>query len=62
MNDKFLVLATDGLWEWLDPDTVVRLVHDHTLGTQTLQPYQPKNGTSLKQVIVSCLHYFCSGL
>uniref|UniRef100_A0A0N4WF69 PPM-type phosphatase domain-containing protein n=1 Tax=Haemonchus placei TaxID=6290 RepID=A0A0N4WF69_HAEPC len=25
-NDKFLVLATDGLWEWLDPDTVVRLV------------------------------------
>lgn len=49
-NDKFLVLATDGLWEWLDPDTVVRLVHDHTLGTQTLQPYQPKNGITLKQV------------
>ncbi|CAI4226682.1 unnamed protein product [Auanema sp. JU1783] len=49
-NDKFLVLATDGLWEWLDPDTVVRLVHDHTLGTQTLQPYQPKPSTSLKEV------------
>ncbi|KAK6727051.1 hypothetical protein RB195_005010 [Necator americanus] len=51
-NDKFLVLATDGLWEWLDPDTVVRLVHDHTLGTMTLQPYQPKCGTPLKQVMI----------
>ncbi|KAJ1367970.1 hypothetical protein KIN20_029009 [Parelaphostrongylus tenuis] len=51
-NDKFLVLATDGLWEWLDPDTVVRLVHDHALGTMTLQPYQPKDGTTLKQVLL----------
>lgn len=51
-NDKFLVLATDGLWEWLDPDTVVRLVHDHALGTMTLQPYQPKSGTLLKQVML----------
>lgn len=49
-NDRFLVLATDGLWEWLDPDTVVRLVHDHTLGTITQQPYIPKSGTTLKQV------------
>ncbi|KAK5965446.1 Pyruvate dehyrogenase phosphatase catalytic subunit 1 [Trichostrongylus colubriformis] len=51
-NDKFLVLATDGLWEWLDPDTVVRLVHDHTVGTMTLQPYQPKSGSSLRQVML----------
>uniref|UniRef100_A0A0R3PQP2 PPM-type phosphatase domain-containing protein n=1 Tax=Angiostrongylus costaricensis TaxID=334426 RepID=A0A0R3PQP2_ANGCS len=51
-NDRFLVLATDGLWEWLDPDTVVRLVHDHALGTMTLQPYQPKDGATLKQVRV----------
>ncbi|CAI5437681.1 unnamed protein product [Caenorhabditis angaria] len=49
-NDKFLVLATDGLWEWLDPDTVVRLVHDHTLGTITQQPYVPKSGTTLNEV------------
>ncbi|KJH41094.1 protein phosphatase 2C [Dictyocaulus viviparus] len=51
-NDKFLVLATDGLWEWLDPDTVVRLVHDHALGAMTLQPYQPKSGITLKQVLL----------
>uniref|UniRef100_A0AC34R3X1 PPM-type phosphatase domain-containing protein n=1 Tax=Panagrolaimus sp. JU765 TaxID=591449 RepID=A0AC34R3X1_9BILA len=49
-NDKFLVLATDGLWEWLDPDTVVRLINDHTLGTQTLSLYQPQPGSSLKEV------------
>ncbi|ULU11952.1 hypothetical protein L3Y34_015365 [Caenorhabditis briggsae] len=49
-NDRFLVLATDGLWEWLDPDTVVRLVHDHTLGTITQQAYVPKSGTTLQQV------------
>ncbi|KAK6056254.1 protein phosphatase 2C [Cooperia oncophora] len=49
-NDKFLVLASDGLWEWLDPDTVVRLVYDHTVGTMTLLPYQPKSGSTLKQV------------
>jgi len=49
-NDKFLVLATDGLWEWLDPDTVVRLIHDHTLETQTLSVYQPQPGFTIREV------------
>lgn len=49
-NDRFLVLASDGLWEWLDPDTVVRLVFDHQLGAQTLTPYQPPLGALLSQV------------
>ena len=49
-NDQFLVLASDGLWEWLDPDTVVRLVFDHQLGAQTLTPYQPPQGSFLSQV------------
>lgn len=49
-NDHFLVLASDGLWEWLDPDTVVRLIFDHTLGAQTLTPYQPRPGITLAQV------------
>ncbi|VDN37694.1 unnamed protein product [Gongylonema pulchrum] len=49
-NDRFLVIATDGLWDCLDPDTAVRLVNDHTLGTQTLNTYVPIAGTTLAQV------------
>jgi hypothetical protein len=49
-NDKFLVLATDGLWDFLDPDTVVRLINDHTFGTQTLSDYQPTVGYTLGEV------------
>ncbi|KAI1731642.1 protein phosphatase 2C domain-containing protein [Ditylenchus destructor] len=50
-NDKFLVLASDGLWDFLDPDTVVRLIEDHTLGTQTLSDYQPPVGHTLGDVL-----------
>jgi pyruvate dehydrogenase phosphatase len=50
LNDKFLVIATDGLWEFLDPDSVVRLIHDHTLGTQTLSLYVPEQNASLLDV------------
>ncbi|CAG9536621.1 unnamed protein product [Cercopithifilaria johnstoni] len=46
-NDNFMVLATDGLWDYLDPDTVVRLVFDHTLEMQTLTSHA---GTTLKQI------------
>lgn len=44
-----MVLATDGLWDYLDPDTVVRLVFDHTLGMQTLT--SSFEGTALTQVL-----------
>ncbi|CAD5206653.1 unnamed protein product [Bursaphelenchus okinawaensis] len=50
-NDKFLVIASDGLWEWLDPDTIVRLVRDHTLGTQTLSHYQPSPEKTLGEIV-----------
>ncbi|VDK47748.1 unnamed protein product [Anisakis simplex] len=49
-NDRFLVLASDGLWEWLEPDIVVRLISDHAIGAQTLTAYQPKAGIKLAQV------------
>ncbi|KAI6226072.1 [Pyruvate dehydrogenase [acetyl-transferring]]-phosphatase 1, mitochondrial [Aphelenchoides besseyi] len=49
-NDKFLILATDGLWEWLEPDTVVRLVSDHAVGAQTLSLYQPSVGRTLDEI------------
>lgn len=51
-NDKFLVLASDGLWEWLDSDAVVQLINDHNLGTQTLSPYVPKPNYTLKEVLI----------
>ncbi|XP_014672030.1 PREDICTED: pyruvate dehydrogenase [acetyl-transferring]-phosphatase 1, mitochondrial-like, partial [Priapulus caudatus] len=38
-RDKFLVMATDGLWEQLDSEKVVRLVAEHVSGAQTLDPY-----------------------
>ncbi|XP_064485690.1 pyruvate dehydrogenase [acetyl-transferring]-phosphatase 1, mitochondrial-like [Ornithodoros turicata] len=35
-RDKFLVVASDGLWEQLQPHKVVKLVGQHTSGKQTL--------------------------
>ncbi|XP_070386982.1 pyruvate dehydrogenase [acetyl-transferring]-phosphatase 1, mitochondrial [Dermacentor albipictus] len=35
-HDKFLVLATDGLWEQLQPHRVAKLVGQHMSGRQTL--------------------------
>lgn len=34
-KDKFMVLATDGLWEMIDSETVVRLVGEHMEGKET---------------------------
>ncbi|KAL3110223.1 hypothetical protein niasHT_015826 [Heterodera trifolii] len=52
-NDSFLILASDGLWEFLDPDTAVRLVHDHALGTQTLSDFRPDSQQSLGEILGS---------
>lgn len=35
-RDKFLIVASDGLWEQLQPHKVVKLVGQHTSGKQTL--------------------------
>jgi len=51
-NDRFLVLATDGLWEFLDPDTVVRLISDHDFGMQTLGRYDPGADQTLSDVLI----------
>ncbi|XP_059618436.1 pyruvate dehydrogenase [acetyl-transferring]-phosphatase 1, mitochondrial [Phlebotomus argentipes] len=39
-RDKFLVLATDGLWDVLTPLQVVRLVGEHMNGKTFLQPLE----------------------
>lgn len=49
-KDKFLVLASDGLWECLNPDKVVQLVAGHMDGQQVLVNYTPAPDATLKQV------------
>lgn len=43
-QDKFLVLATDGLWDMLSPMQVVRLVAEHMEGKQFLKPLEVPPG------------------
>lgn len=38
-KDKFLVLATDGLWDLLTPERVVQLIGNHLNGQQSFDPY-----------------------
>ncbi|KAL8608389.1 hypothetical protein ACOMHN_002622 [Nucella lapillus] len=49
-KDKFLVLATDGLWDCLPEDTVVNLVGGYMDGGQVLVNYTPPEGATLKEV------------
>ncbi|GMR51371.1 hypothetical protein PMAYCL1PPCAC_21566, partial [Pristionchus mayeri] len=49
-SDRFLIVASDGLWEWFDADTAVRLVHDHSQGALSLQPYEPTPNMPLAEV------------
>lgn len=49
----FLIAASDGLWDWLEADTAVRLVRDHSFGAMTLQPYEPVAGQNLSSVFAS---------
>lgn len=38
-KDKFLVLATDGLWDLLTPERVIQLIGNHLNGQQSYDPY-----------------------
>lgn len=50
-NDKFLVIASDGLWDMLSHFQVVHLVGEHMQGKAFLQPVKlPKTDVSLGQV------------
>ncbi|XP_020516984.1 pyruvate dehydrogenase [acetyl-transferring]-phosphatase 1, mitochondrial isoform X1 [Labrus bergylta] len=46
-SDKFLVLATDGLWELMHRQTVVELVGEQLTGLQQQAPIIPGAGTTL---------------
>uniref|UniRef100_A0A0N4ZFV6 PPM-type phosphatase domain-containing protein n=1 Tax=Parastrongyloides trichosuri TaxID=131310 RepID=A0A0N4ZFV6_PARTI len=51
-NDKFLILCSDGVFDFLDADTTVRIVHDHRLGIETLTPYNPPSNSTLAEVLM----------
>lgn len=50
-RDKFLVIGSDGLWEQLSPDKVVRLVGEYMSGRQTLDALKlPNKNMKLKEI------------
>ncbi|XP_077982982.1 pyruvate dehydrogenase [acetyl-transferring]-phosphatase 1, mitochondrial-like [Glandiceps talaboti] len=49
-NDKFLVLATDGLWDLMTKEKAVQLIGDHICGKETLEPFRIKT-TAHKQTL-----------
>lgn len=56
-RDRFMVLATDGLFDMLSPSQVVRLVGEHMLGKAFLQPLQlPKRDVTLGEVSKMLTH------
>uniref|UniRef100_UPI0025AE6A46 pyruvate dehydrogenase [acetyl-transferring]-phosphatase 1, mitochondrial-like isoform X4 n=1 Tax=Doryrhamphus excisus TaxID=161450 RepID=UPI0025AE6A46 len=46
-SDKFVVLASDGLWELMHRQTVVQLVGQHLKGLQQQRPITPTAGMTL---------------
>lgn len=50
-RDKFLVLATDGLWDMMSPMQVVKLVGEHMSGKAFLQPLKlPRRDITLESI------------
>lgn len=50
-KDKFLILATDGLWDLLTPLQAVRLVGEHMRGRTVLTPFSlPKENMTLEEI------------
>lgn len=49
-KDKFLILASDGLWEMLSPDKVVKLVAAHLDGEQVLEEFSPPENLVLREI------------
>lgn len=50
-RDKFLIIATDGLWDCLTPLEAVRLVGEHMKGKVTLNPLKlPKKNMKLSEI------------
>ncbi|XP_030379139.1 pyruvate dehydrogenase [acetyl-transferring]-phosphatase 1, mitochondrial [Scaptodrosophila lebanonensis] len=51
VNDKFLVIASDGLWDFLSPSEVVSLVGQHVNSKKIQEPMRLENGDVTLQEI-----------
>ncbi|KAH8287406.1 hypothetical protein KR054_006934 [Drosophila jambulina] len=50
-NDKFLVIASDGLWDFLSPSEVVSLVGEHINSKKILEPMRlPEGDITLQEI------------
>lgn len=50
-RDKFLVIASDGLWDLVSPLQVVRLVGEHMSGKVTLSPFRlPRKNMRISEI------------
>lgn len=49
-KDRFLIIASDGIWDFISPTEAVKLVGEHMIGKIFLQPFFPKRNVTLKEV------------
>lgn len=50
-KDKFLIIASDGLWDLISPLEAVRLVGEHMSGKVTLSPFRlPRSNMALNEI------------
>lgn len=49
-RDRFLIVATDGIWDFLSPTQAVKLVGEHMIGKIFLQPFVPKRNLKLSEI------------
>ncbi|CAD7090820.1 unnamed protein product [Hermetia illucens] len=51
-NDLFLIVASDGLWDFLSPTQAVGLVGEHMAGKGYLEPLKlPSSGVTLEEIL-----------
>lgn len=49
-RDRFLIIATDGIWDFMTATQAVKLVGEHMIGKQFLQPFFPKRNLKLSEI------------
>lgn len=49
-KDRFLIIASDGLWDFMSPTQAVKLVGEHQIGKIFLQPFVAKPSLKLGEV------------